>query len=529
MRSTHRILQDCPGDPYFTGRHLELSAELRRLQEMKSEFSHHASVSYWISTTDWMNKDFFAIHRERPPAGTTMRAIRDAGGALQTDPDQVLAVATEFYEDLFTAESLTDEILDAREQIWSTIHGRVTDDMRFHLMAPFTIDELRDAVHNLAPSSCPGDDGLSRGFFVTHWEILHIWLFRGCQDIFSSGCMPESMCTGSLIRMGFPQAWIRGVSALYRSASSSVTIGGHVGRRFQLSRSVRQGCPLASYLFPFVAEAMSDFFRVHQPALRGLLMPVFDEPDLIDQEYADDTLLFLHYTPDVLDMIRYELEWFCGASGARINWDKSYGILAGSQDVPTWGPTDFRWLRPGETCRYLGFQVGLDVSPEQQFSPVMQAMRRKLCYWSTRHLSMAGRALVANQVLLTSAWYVASCWTMHGGVMLQLKRLIKNFLFGGSDGSLDTRARVRWSTCTLPTSQGGLGIIDPEMQSRALLTKRIVWGLFPGNEPWKMLLQSALATVGLEKEMANEKVEVWPCDILKVYQNEMSTERGLAG
>ncbi|MCO5573786.1 hypothetical protein L7F22_027560 [Adiantum nelumboides] len=35
---------------------------------------------------------------------------------------------------------------------------------------------------------------------------------------------------GSLERMGFPLAWIRGISALYRSASSSVTIGGHVGR-----------------------------------------------------------------------------------------------------------------------------------------------------------------------------------------------------------------------------------------------------------------------------------------------------------
>ncbi|MCO5568124.1 hypothetical protein L7F22_021820 [Adiantum nelumboides] len=307
---------------------------------------------------------------------------------------------------------------------------------------------LRDAVHCLAPSSCPGDDGLTRGFFVTHWEILHIWLLRGCQDIFSSGCMPESMCTGlislipkggdttrmrqwrpitllssvykilaklissrlrpflpdlihtsqtgfvqdrssstplaillldfkkaydrvdwgflegSLSRMGFLQAWIKGVSALYRSASSSVTIGGHVGRRFELSRSVRQGCPLKPYLFLIVAETMSDFIRVHEPALRGLLMPVLDEPELIDQEYADDTLLLLHYTPDVLDTIRYALEVFCVASGARINWDKSYGILAGSHDVPTWGPTHFTWLRPGETCRYLGFQAGLDVSPE---------------------------------------------------------------------------------------------------------------------------------------------------------------------
>ncbi|MCO5552037.1 hypothetical protein L7F22_005546 [Adiantum nelumboides] len=49
---------------------------------------------------------------------------------------------------------------------------------------------------------------------------------------------------------------------------------------------------------------MSNFIRAHQPVLDGLLMPMADEPNLIDQEYADDTLLFLHYSPDVLDTIR---------------------------------------------------------------------------------------------------------------------------------------------------------------------------------------------------------------------------------
>ncbi|MCO5614189.1 hypothetical protein L7F22_068470 [Adiantum nelumboides] len=66
---------------------------------------------------------------------------------------------------------------------------------------------------------------------------------------------------------------------------------------------------------------------------------------------------------------------------------------------------------------------------------------------------------------------------------------------GQSDGTHDTCARVRWSTIIMPTSQGGLDIIDPEMQSRALLTKLIFRGLFPGNEPWKMLLQPDLDTV----------------------------------
>ncbi|MCO5573424.1 hypothetical protein L7F22_027195 [Adiantum nelumboides] len=105
-----------------------------------------------------------------------MRAIRDSYEVLHTDPDEVLDIASTFYEDLFAADPVIVEILDAREQIWLVTHNRVMDEMCYHLMAPFTVDELHDAVHSLSPSSCPGDDGLTKGFFLTHWEIMHVRL-----------------------------------------------------------------------------------------------------------------------------------------------------------------------------------------------------------------------------------------------------------------------------------------------------------------------------------------------------------------
>ena len=79
---------------------------------------------------------------------------------------------------------------------------------------------------------------------------------------------------GSMLWMEFPERWITGVSALYRSGFAAVTIGGHVGRRFALSRSVRQGCPLAPYLFLFFVETMSLFLRGHAPQIHGLRMPI---------------------------------------------------------------------------------------------------------------------------------------------------------------------------------------------------------------------------------------------------------------
>ncbi|MCO5558694.1 hypothetical protein L7F22_012280 [Adiantum nelumboides] len=170
---------------------------------------------------------------------------------------------------------------------------------------------------------------------------------------------------GTLHRMGFPDAWIRGISALYRSASAVVTIG-----------------------------TMALYLRGRTPQIWGLHMPIDASPDLVEQEYVDDTMIFCH--------------------GSLINWHKSSGLVVGVDDVCTWGEHQgFTWVALGQTCRYLGFRAGLDVSPRQQFEPVLASIRRKLCHWASMYLSLAGRALVVNQVLLATAWFTTSCWTLY--------------------------------------------------------------------------------------------------------------------
>ena len=99
---------------------------------------------------------------------------------------------------------------------------------------------------------------------------------------------------------------------------------------------------------------------------------------------------------------------------------------------------------------------------------------------------------MANQVLLATMWYITSCWIFSGSCISQVQRLIRNFLWSGRDGG-PARAKVAWPVITLPTALGGLGIVDPACQSRALLGKLIVRGLLPGAEPWKELLMHRLS------------------------------------
>ncbi len=117
----------------------------------------------------------------------------------------------------------------------------------------------------------------------------------------------------------------------------------------------------------------------------------------------------------------------------------------------------------------------------------MMALKSKLINWSHNQLSLAGRILVVNQVLLASMWYLAACWNPYPQMCAQVTGVVRNFIWGGKDAPVC--AKVKWDMLTLPTAQGGLGIIDPKTQSEALLAKLLIRGLAPGGEPWKELIR----------------------------------------
>lgn len=82
------------------------------------------------------------------------------------------------------------------------------------------------------------------------------------------------------------------MAALYRSARSQVLLAGERGERFSISRSVRQGCPLAPTLFLFFAEAMSSFLTAQDTDLQGLCLSMREE-ELLDSQFIDDTTVYL--------------------------------------------------------------------------------------------------------------------------------------------------------------------------------------------------------------------------------------------
>ena len=129
-------------------------------------------------------------------SGEGIRSLRRFDGSIATDPMELRTIATHFYSSLLTCDETSGTSGESRQRVLRHVQCSVTDDMRRRLLAPFTESELLDALRALPRDRCPGEDGLSPSFFLTHWDLLKERLVLAFEEIMAVGVMPESLTEG---------------------------------------------------------------------------------------------------------------------------------------------------------------------------------------------------------------------------------------------------------------------------------------------------------------------------------------------
>ena len=289
-------------------------------------------------------------------------------------------------------------------------------------------------------------------------------------------------------RLGLPSKWRAAALALYKGSLSRVLVLGQRGPSIPLCKSVRQGCPLAPYLYLFISEAFSFFLNRPDAGIRGLVVPHACK-DLLDSMYADDTMLYLQGNDANLQQAENRIELFCKASGGKINWNKSRGFWVSPNSWPNWQPNaDFQWVPNGRAVKYLGFLVGIEIQKNQQLEQVKDKIRKKLRVWASVKLSLACRVIVVNHIFLATMWHLVACWVLAKTCIKNIKAMVRGFLWSSRDHERAS-TKVEWSCLIKAKNQGGLGLVYLVHQSKALLGKLLVRSLQPRPELWMMLLR----------------------------------------
>jgi len=112
----------------------------------------------------------------------------------------------------------------------------------------------------------------------------------------------------TLSKLGFSPKWIKWVSSLYWLTSSLVQVNEESGEDFKLSKLVRQGCPLAPYLFILTTNVLRHMLDDTQYNVEGLTLP--KGGCVQDQTFVHDIALYLKKTKSNMDRLRLVLDLF---------------------------------------------------------------------------------------------------------------------------------------------------------------------------------------------------------------------------
>lgn len=183
-----------------------------------------------------------------------------------------------------------------------------------------------------------------------------------------------------LQRMGFCSQWVKWIAECLRSARASVLVNGSPLEEFPLQKGLRQGDPLAPFLFVIAAEGLTAMMReAERKNIFKALEVGQNKVKISIVQYADDTMFFGKDVLQNVVVIKAMLRSFELISGLKVNFCKSKFGAVGVDDSDQERYDDLL------NCRllklpfsYLGLPIRANPRRRNTWMPVLEKLRKRL-------------------------------------------------------------------------------------------------------------------------------------------------------
>ncbi|GJX36031.1 RNA-directed DNA polymerase, eukaryota, reverse transcriptase zinc-binding domain protein [Tanacetum coccineum] len=281
----------------------------------------------------------------------------------------------------------------------------------------------------------------------------------------------------SLSGFGFHSKWIKWVMTCITTAKFTINVNGDIVGYFNGGRGLRQGDPIAPYLFTLVMEVLNLLmkkniieavnFRYHFGCKRQKITHIY---------FVDDLMVFCNGDISLAKVIKRTLEEFSGISGLKPNMQKSTVFFGGMNVMEQNNILKIIPFFVGKfPMKYLGvplIKIQLNVS---ECKPLVEKVEKKILDWKNRALTYAGRLQLIASVLSSMQMYWALVFLIPKTVINEINKLLKRFLWCQGE-LIKGKAKVLWDSICKPKDQGGLGLKDLHKWNETLLLK-LLWNV----------------------------------------------------
>ncbi|GKV51184.1 hypothetical protein SLEP1_g57855 [Rubroshorea leprosula] len=179
-------------------------------------------------------------------------------------------------------------------------------------------------------------------------------------------------------KLGFCLKWRRWIKECLSTSSISVLGNGSPIEEFSMKKGLRQGDPLAPFLFLMVAEALNGLIlKAKEKDLYNGATVGTEGLEVTHLQFADDSIFFCEASKENIKTIKGILRIFELASGLKVNFFKSalYRTNVKSEETSERAET-LNCLEGSIPFKYLGIPVGANPRNISTWTPVVDCLRR---------------------------------------------------------------------------------------------------------------------------------------------------------
>lgn len=274
----------------------------------------------------------------------------------------------------------------------------------------------------------------------------------------------------ALDKFGFGIKFKNMVRTIYRGINSSVSLAEGTSKRFELSRGIRQGCPISPFLFLIAAELLN-LYTVNCINVEGIRI---GDDVILTSQLADDTCIFLKDENQVLSVLK-GLDLFSKASGLLINTDKSE-ILA----VHDSNKTVINGIKVKQSVKYLGITIKKSVKErlDNNFTPKLQKAKNIFNRWLQRDLTIQGRTLLSKTEGISRLVYPALSLFVDKRTATSIDSLLFKFIWKNKTEYIKRKTMIR------DHAEGGFNAIDFTTLNQVFKINWVKQCMLGGNAPW---------------------------------------------
>uniref|UniRef100_A0A803P9S3 Reverse transcriptase domain-containing protein n=1 Tax=Cannabis sativa TaxID=3483 RepID=A0A803P9S3_CANSA len=479
---------------------IEIDVRIKYGQLLKglNSFLHQKSKVSWIKNGDDNTAIFHASTKERRRSNSIL-SIEDQQGVRTDKADEISAAFLSFYQHLLGSKMEGRKKVNRGVMMLRPLVNKEQADL---LLKEFSKDEVKKAIFAILGIKAPGPDGYTSCFFQDNWDLIGEDISEAVLSLLHTGqilkeinttvltLIPKCKCPNTkaydtldwdyleeiLYAFQFPEKFIKLIMICVRTPRFSLMFNGSSHGYFEGKRGLRQGDPMSPLLFVLGMEYLSRIMLKIGAKQEFKFHDRCAELKLNHLMFADDVILFCHGNYKSIYYMLQGLKLFSCSSGLQPNPNKFAIYCCGMEDSEMQRILDCSGFSKKEVpFKYLGIPICVKRISGKECMVLADKMTARIKIWSTRNLSLPGRAVLVNSVLMSIHSYWSQVIVLPKRTIRDIEAICRAYLWKGNQVSQGP-GPIAWDHVCQPKAAGGIGLKRIAEWNIAAMTK-YVWAI----------------------------------------------------